>query len=199
MKNILLIDGENFVHGVVKSLQYTKNIRGRQSLSMLSIPVLLSDKALQNLDIFYYMTRIKMPKEGHGLYSSANRMRLWNGRWLPSVVNQNVTLVRAGQLKVRDGKTCKSCGKTNQILLEKGVDVRIAIDVVLAKTKVFLFSSDSDLVPAVQTAVRNGSEIIYVCIEDQKNIALSRVASDTVIISNKQIEVAFKATVKSKK
>jgi uncharacterized LabA/DUF88 family protein len=79
-------------------------------------------------------------------------MRLWNKRWLPYHANQGVRLVRVGQLKVHDGKTCKSCGKSTEVLLEKGVDVKIAVDLVGADSIVYLFSSDSDLIPAVLAA-----------------------------------------------
>lgn len=199
MRKQLLIDGENYVHSLVESLESSKCIKRRQNLKKIDLLTLFEGTGIDARKSSYYMTRIKMPVKTHKLYKSANQMRLWNKRWLPYHANQGVKLVRAGQLKVRDGKTCKSCGKSTEVLLEKGVDVKIAVDLVGADGIVYLFSSDSDLIPAVLAAKIAKVKVIYVCIEGQINKAMQKASDKTIILSNSQVEKAFKKANQRKK
>lgn len=192
MKNQqLLIDGENYVHSLVGSLKASNSIRNRRSLHKINLKILFESQDVDVSQAFYYMTRIQLPDPGHKLYNVANQMRLWNKRWLPYHANQGVALVRAGLLKVRDGKTCKFCGKSTEILLEKGVDVRLAVDLLQSKGTTYLFSSDSDLIPAVVAAKQNQVEVVYIYIEGQKNHALDKVANRSEVISNIQVAKAY--------
>lgn len=193
MKNQqLLIDGENYVHSLVASLKATKAIRARHNLKKFDLVKLFEGTGVDVDGARYYMTHIKMPNQKHKLYPAANQMRLWNKRWLPYHANQGVKLVRAGQLKVRDGKTCKNCGKSTEILLEKGVDVRIAVDLIQATGTVYLFSSDSDLIPVILAAKQNKIEVVYVCIQDKINHALQKASNKTIILSNSQVKKAYR-------
>ncbi len=192
-----LIDGENYVHGLMTSLKKSGVLRTRSQLQKINLTILFGGHDIDIQQARYYMTRIHMPKSSHKLYPAANQMRLWNKRWLPYHANQGVTLIRAGLLKVRDGKTCKYCGKSTEILLEKGVDVRLAVDILQAKgTVVYLFSSDSDLIPAILAAKKKEVKVVYVYIEGQKNYALQKVAHRSIMIANKQVTKAYRSVKK---
>jgi uncharacterized LabA/DUF88 family protein len=65
---------------------------------------------------------------------------------------------------------------------EKGVDVQIAIDIVSAAyeascQRIFLVSSDTDLIPAIKLAKSKGLEVIYVGFRHEISYALRAVSS----------------------
>ena len=93
--------------------------------------------------------------------------------------------------KVRTG------GKTKIIFKEKGVDVRIAVDLITEtcdkKVKTALLcSSDSDLQPAVKEARKRGLEIIYVGFEINPNKGLSYTTNRTILIRNSEVLDAYR-------
>lgn len=82
---------------------------------------------------------------------------------------------------------------SNEKFHEKGVDVQIAVDIVRGAIKneydkCYLFSSDTDLLPAIQTAKDEGKEIIYVAFENYVSRALLNNCSKTLILTKKQID-----------
>jgi uncharacterized LabA/DUF88 family protein len=81
--------------------------------------------------------------------------------------------------------------------MEKGVDVRLAIDIVtMAYEKqydtAFVVSSDTDLIPAIQKAQSRKREVVHIGFEHQPSLALIRYASRTRVINRKEAE-NFKA------
>lgn len=75
---------------------------------------------------------------------------------------------------------------------EKGVDVQIAVDVTREAIKneydkCFIISSDTDLLPAIQTAKGEGKEVVYVGFENFISRALSRNCSSYLILKKNQI------------
>lgn len=70
---------------------------------------------------------------------------------------------------------------------EKGVDVQMAVDIVRGAIKdeydkCYLLSSDTDLLPAIQTARDEGKEVIYVGFENFVSQALSRNCSFYIVL-----------------
>lgn len=81
--------------------------------------------------------------------------------------------------------------------MEKGVDVRLAIDIVtMAYEKqydiAFVVSSDTDLIPAIQKAKLRTREVVHIGFEHQPSLALIRYANRTRVITRKDAE-HFKA------
>ncbi len=78
------------------------------------------------------------------------------------------------------------------IFREKGVDVKIAVDLVafsadkIIKTAI-LCSSDSDLQPAVQEARKRGVKVIYLGFQFQPNKGLTYTTNGTVLFRNSEI------------
>ena len=191
MRNLLLIDGENFVHGILHNLSKQDIIKRRSQLKRFNPLVVADDIAnFEKGDIHYFTTKISLPPKDHPLFKKAEAMRQWNAKWVPFLSNRGVKFISAGMLKVRDGRRCDHCGKKTEILLEKGVDVRLGVDIATAdsKTNLFVFSSDSDLIPAFLAAKSKGVKVAYVAIDGQVNRALSKAASKTIIINNKTIK-----------
>lgn len=65
--------------------------------------------------------------------------------------------------RVTRRRKCHHCKKESIVRIEKGVDVSIAVDIVLGNYKtIFLLSSDTDLLPAIKKAKEIGRRVIYV-------------------------------------
>ena len=84
------------------------------------------------------------------------------------------------------------------VFKEKGVDVRIAIDLVSNACDkkietVVLCSSDSDLQPAVKETKARGLKIIYLGFEINPNKGLMYTADRSIIIRNSEIVEALKS------
>lgn len=93
---------------------------------------------------------------------------------------------------VRDKKTLSFDKKEIIIFKEKGVDVRIAVDMVSMSCDnsletVILASSDSDLQPAIKEAGRRNKTIIYVGFEISPNKGISYTTNRTILIRNSEI------------
>ncbi len=78
------------------------------------------------------------------------------------------------------GYLLKSDGK----LHEKGVDVQIAVDILVAAyenlcDRIYLVSSDTDLIPAIQKAQEKGKSVIYVGFSHQVSKALVSSCKET--------------------
>lgn len=88
--------------------------------------------------------------------------------------------------------------KTKGAYHEKGVDVRIATDIVRGALKneyecCFVISSDSDILPAIETAIDAGKKIVYVAFEKSVvSKALAINSSETVFITKSMIESCAK-------
>jgi len=83
-------------------------------------------------------------------------------------------------------------GKKKIIFKEKGVDVKIAVDLVshacdkLVKTA-YLCSSDSDLQPAIKEIKNRGVKVIYVGFEILPNKGLTYTTNGTILLRNSEV------------
>ncbi len=173
MKKVLVqFDGSNFYNKVKKLLPSTHLTNFDYAGLAKSI---IEDK---QAEITYYVGEIrKYPgnKKSQSLY--ANQQSLF------------LNLRKQG-LEVKLGYLLFSGG----VYHEKGVDVQIAVDIVRGAIKneydkCYLISSDTDLLPAIQTAKDEGKQIIYVGFENFISRALANNCSSSVILKKKQIQV----------
>lgn len=189
----VLVDGENFVHRVEEILKKQKLIKSRADLKKIDYDVIFG--FAKNATKNYYSTILRMPKPDHPLYKTAEKIRSWQSAWTPYLKFKGVNYVKAGYLRVRDGKKCPKCGETTEVLLEKGVDVKIAVDMVANAEKgatLYLVSSDTDLLPAITEAKKRGAKVVYVAFEGNEIKLISKYASETKIIKKSQVKRAFK-------
>ncbi len=113
-------------------------------------------------------------------------------RWIAELTNQGVIIVKAGYLKVRESSACTHCGKKTQILQEKGVDVRLATDMVMAavqdKTKhIVVLSSDADMIPALEVVRKAGTKVSYLCFAEELNRAIAAIVDETLTYTRQNI------------
>lgn len=169
-KILVQFDGSNFYNKVKK---IDRNIH----LTEFDYAGLAKSLAKTTSDnTIYYVGEIRQyegNKKSETLYS--NQQKLFT-----HLRNQDIE-IKLGYLLLSNGK-----------FHEKGVDVQIAVDIVRGAIKneydiCYLISSDTDLLPAIQTAKDEKKKIIYVGFENFISRALSRNCSSYIILKKNQI------------
>lgn len=191
-KSIVYIDGENFIHRAIELLEKPRK-QGRQDLIGLNLVEFV--KNLIGIDdpieIRYYTTRVRfsaVPKNSH---KKLNEIVIFNSKWLSRIGSQGVNIIRAGTLRSRETDPCPKCGKVLQYFVEKGVDVQLAVDMVLdskdQNVAMYLISSDLDLLPAINYAKRQKKKVTYVASTIAVNRAMVASTYQTLTFTKKDI------------
>ncbi len=95
---------------------------------------------------------------------------------------------------VTSGTVRSRVGRDKEVTFqEKGVDVRIAVDMVTAvldhqADTVILASSDSDLQPAIKEIRSRGAKVIYLGFQYRRNRGLELTTDETVLVSTEQVK-----------
>ncbi len=193
------IDGENLRQRLVTTLQHQKRIHDRDEPFKFEIRKLVTSALGERPDeIIYYTTKIRQPKFDippplqHKLEGIMDSHR----RWIAELTNQGIKVIKGGTLKIHESRTCYECGKRTMLLQEKGVDVRLAIDVVQAAIAhdtdhIVILSSDSDMIPALEVARKSGVKVTYLCAENEQNQAVSLVCDATVLYQIDDVNRSF--------
>ena len=187
-KVILFIDGENFRHKVEEVLK--TGHKDISSVDFAEIDLLgLLDKVLKKYRIFekrYYGAKIRQhsdtPKKSQELIVLQRRLKT-------NLEKQGFTYIIAGNVRAQ---SVHVDGATKLIFREKGVDVRIAVDLVsLACDKkmntAILCSSDSDLQPAITELRKRKVKIIYLGFQISPNKGLTFTTHETILFRNHEI------------
>ena len=197
----IYIDGENFRKGLEGALRKSGVLKGEAVLKKYDIVGLLKDVLqTRDLEIFYYASRVKLPmgyQPSERILEAAEKVKEESRVWLANVVAQKIKLIKAGNLKIKESKPCYHCRRKQETLQEKGVDVRVAVDLLEAiydgkKKKMGLFSSDTDLCPVLHKAADKGAKVVYICFANGVNRAVSAVAAETVTVSMNKVKKYFK-------
>lgn len=192
-KVILYIDGENIKH-------YLKDVLAKEGIRKDKIDIenfnfaSLFNKVLQGLkpsEKRYYSAKIKRHEK---TLKKSGELILKQRVLKTNLEKQGFTFIMSGTVRPQE---VVANGKTRIIFKEKGIDVRIAVDMVVeACDKVvetaILCSSDSDLQPAVKEAKDRGVEIIYLGFEINPNKGLSYTTNRTILIRNSEVVQSFK-------
>lgn len=150
----------------------------------------LLDKALTNIELnrkVFYFARIKE----HIDSKEKSRELIEEQRLLKThLEQQGFEVVLSGRVRgqMEEGER----GKKVLIFKEKGVDVRIAVDMVsIACDKkadeILLGSSDSDLQPAINETKARDMRCVYLGFETQPNKGLSYTTDRTILIRNSEV------------
>ncbi len=187
METVLLIDGENF-KGKIRSVLKDAG-KGRPVWHEYDFRGLLS-KVLDGIRIdrrVFYFARIKEYEES----KEKSKQLIEEQRLLKThLESQGFQVILSGRVRgqLEDG----SDGKKILVFKEKGVDVKIAVDMVsLACDKkvqeIILGSSDSDLQPAVKEVRERNVRCVYLGLEAQPNKGLSFTTNRTILIRNSEV------------
>lgn len=197
MKSVVYIDGQNFLYKVADVLIKNRCINNKQELQSLTFRGLF-ESTLNNkeIDIRYYGTKLHFYKEPPEIAEKSrviiNQSRIMRN----NLAQQGIEYVESGNLKLRDGDICRFCGKQSRHFQEKGVDVKIAVDMMIdAQTGRFdeyvVVSSDNDLLPAVQYLRKLNKRVVYVGIGSLTKSLMTN-SSETIVIGEDEITTAFK-------
>lgn len=189
----VFIDGENMRHRLVEVLHGARKIETAEDYFKADIHRLIAGVLGEEPEeISYYTTRIRQPdfELPERLRDEIASIQESHRRWIAELTNQGVRVVKAGLLKVHENAPCYHCGRRTMVLQEKGVDVRMATEMVLAAVRdhvdtVVVLSSDADMIPALEVVKHAGTKIIYMCFVEEENEAL-KVVSDQLVTYTRQ-------------
>ncbi|MDB5178255.1 MAG: hypothetical protein JWN01_198 [Patescibacteria group bacterium] len=188
---IVYIDGENAVHQLVDALRRMRRLDTREQLLGFDVAELVHQLVgKRDITIKYYNTSLKVVKTTPELEQRSQDMVSWMRRWDNHLAKQDIQVITAGKLMARDGVICRNCGHREPVFQEKGVDVRLAVDLLVdAETDKMqvIWSSDADLLPAVQAAKSRGARIKNLAHKDALNWALARQCGEWQTYSDKQL------------
>lgn len=198
MKTIIFIDGENFVYQLRDMLAKRRLVKYRDELVRVDIRKMLADvlqdDSVKTAKIEYYAAKVHIIDRTPELKERTERYAKDADAWEKALTSQNIDYIQAGHLLVRDGKPCQVCGHAEPVLVEKGVDLRFATDVIRASgdnVRIILLSSDGDMVPAIEESKRRGAELWYVGFRGVSNAALARTATRKFTILAKHAAAAL--------
>jgi len=187
MDTVLLIDGENLkgkIKAVFKEAKKDRPIWHEFNFMGLFEKVLAEIKIDRKI---FYFARVKEHKDS----KEKSKQLIEEQRLLKThLENQGFEVILSGRVRgqLEDGQN----GKKILVFKEKGVDVKIAVDMVSwscdKKVKeIILGSSDSDLQPAVKEVRDRNISCVYLGLEAQPNKGLSYTTNRTILIRNSEL------------
>ena len=185
---ILFIDGENFLHKIEEALKKERIPLKKGNLSRINLNFMI-DKTLEGYRIdrkIFYAAKLHFNRK---TADKSKELILFQRYLKTNLQKQGFEFLIAGNVRAQE---LKVDGKTKTIFREKGVDVKIAVDLVsLACDKkmktAILCSSDSDLQPAVEEARKRGIQVIYLGFGFQPNKGLMYTTNKTVLFRDSEI------------
>ena len=185
---VVYVDGENFSFRAAEVLIANKIISKKDEIDSFDLRHLFQQSfSRDDLEIRYYGTRVRLIRSPEYLKTKTRKIIDRQRILRNSLSSQGIEFIESGRLKVRDGDICRKCQNQDRHLQEKGVDVRIAIDLISDAQlgrKLYLISSDTDLLPAIKTA--NG-HVVYVGFPKTLSRALSDAADEVVILRDSEV------------
>lgn len=171
---IILIDGSNF-YFKLKDLQLHDQIK----FDFLGFAKYLA-KDHQITQANYYIGAIRTDKTKHTQQLFTKQQKLF------AYLNKNNFHYSLGYLLKSDGK-----------LHEKGVDVNMAVDILVATYEdlcdsIILVSSDTDLIPVIKKAKEKGKNVMYVGFSHKPSVALVANCSVSKLLSKDDLEQFIK-------
>lgn len=185
---LLFVDGENFMHKIEEVLKYEKADLKKVNLSKIDLNILLK-KTLKTYKIsrkIFYAAKLHFHKETEK--KSVELIKFQRSLKI-NLEKQGFEFLIAGNVRAQ---TIQVDHKIKTIFREKGVDVKIAVDLIsfaadkILKTAI-LCSSDSDLQPAVKEVKKRSVEVIYLGFELSPNKGLTYTADHTILFRNSEI------------
>ena len=187
MKTILFIDGRNFIEKInsifdprgKKNIDFSiYNFKGLINKVLLGINI--------NKRIFYFGRLMEHPETLEKSKKLIEKQR----KLKASLERQGFEAILAGRIRGHIEKCAK--GHETLTFKEKGVDVKIAVDMVALACDenlqtAIIGSSDSDLQPAIEELRKRKVERIYLGFEDNPNKGLTFTTNRTILIRNSEV------------
>lgn len=192
MKRLILIDGENLIHGLRKLGGENDSKLPREKLLGFSFRKIINEvlEDEEKAQIFFYGARLKQFHQDKKLLRKTQEIIKWQSYLVNDLQKQGIQFVKVGNLRARETSPCPKCKHNEWHLIEKGVDVGLAVAMVTGASKdteIVLVSSDTDLIPAVKEAKKK-SKIIYIGYENSLVVSMIRNTHLTRIITKPMVE-----------
>ena len=188
-KYILTIDGENFLHKIREILKASGIRKGKVDVASTNLNLLFKKplKSFQFSRKIFYVSRLHMYPETK---RKSEELIRFQRKLRNNLVSQNYEFVVAGNVRAQKVGS-------RIIFREKGVDVKIAVDLISLVAdrkikKVVLCSSDSDLQPAIYELRRRKAEVVYLGFELNPNRGLMYTCNRTILLTNSGVMSALK-------
>lgn len=173
LKCIILIDGSNFYFKLKKL-----DLHNLLGFNFTEFSKLLAQSA--NIVCFtYYIGKIRQDgnKKSDKLLAAQQKLFVQ--------LKKHHVLYKLGFLLKSDGK-----------YREKGVDVHIAVDMLVASyenlcDKIILVSSDTDLEPAIKKAREKGKIVEYVGFSTSPSVAMVRFCQESKLLTKEELKPLF--------
>lgn len=187
-KCVLFIDGENFLYKVEDVLKSEGIDKAKVDLALIDL-VKLFTEALKGFNIsrkIFYVSKLHLHpdtiRKSEELIRTQRKLR-------NNLLKIGYEFVIAGNVRAQ-----KVGSKV--VFREKGVDVKIAVDLVsLACDKkldtAILCSSDSDLQPAVRELRIRQVEVVYLGFEASPNKGFTYTTNRTILLRNPEVIAAL--------
>ncbi len=191
----LFIDGENFLHKVEDVVRREKINSEEVDITRMNVRGLLENalgSTLASRTIFY-AARLHEHKETK---EKSKELIKLQRNLKTTLEKQGFEFIIAGNVR---SQIIHSKGENTVLFREKGVDVRIAVDMVAAACDnqidtAILCSSDSDLQPAVAELRKREIEVVYLGFEMKPNKGLTYTTNRTILLRNSEILHALGVT-----
>lgn len=175
-KIFVFVDGNNTYHLLRRFFPSGVKLTGFDYRRLIQ-KVLETDMPLA---CFYYIGRVR-PTDKRSLQFQRAQQRLFSH--LSS--SRQGFVIRTAQLKFSEGR-----------FQEKGVDVLLAIDLVIKAIRneydtAVLLSSDADFAPAMSFVRSLGKRVVYLSFQDIRSHALSKHASKTLVITRDMVQACL--------
>jgi len=198
-KTILFIDGENFRYKVEEVLEAEKVHKDAVDFASINLQQLvLTVFAGQRIaKKFFYAARMRQHKE---TMEKSKELIQAQRRLKNNLERQGFTYIQAGNVRAQTVRVGK---ETELVFREKGVDVKLAVDMVSMAAdkqmnKAIICSSDSDLQPAIAALQKNKVRVVYLGFQLNPNKGLMYTADEVVLFRNQEIIEASKQNKTSK-
>ncbi len=195
-RRLVLIDGENLTYGLRTLLAEPIGDKfGRENekapRSVLNgfafralIEELLEDQL--PIQIIWFGARLRQYDQNEQILAKSKAAIALQAGFMNMLQKQQIQFVKVGNLRAREMEACKECAHIEWNLIEKGVDVGLAIRMIAeanSDTELVIISADTDLLPAFKMAKKMGARLMHVGYEYRPIAALSMNADSTRIIT----------------
>ena len=190
MKEVVFIDGENLRHKIAEVLVNRGRIKQGQALKGFNVRGLIEELVPESSkpEIRYYGAKVRLQGKQQRTRDKALAIIQQKRAWNSNLHKQRIIYLETGALQLRsDGYP-----NSTEYFIEKGVDVGLAVDMMLTALKykvgrIILVSSDADLLPAVRALKQESISITYIAYEGFILPSLAQFSSATRTFTDQQI------------
>lgn len=187
MRRIVLIDGENFVYAL-RILLGNGQRAPRSVMSQVNIRGVFEEMLSDNppSEIIWFGAKLRVYDYTEELKNKSLAAIKIQSSFMNYLQQQRIQFIKVGNLRARETEECSNCGHQTWRLAEKGVDVGLAVRILLESnpdTEIVVVTSDTDLVPAFKAAKKAGARLMHVGFENRPIAALSHLANVTRVVT----------------